>query len=282
MPEEVNIATSDSSQVFPNAVHHYKHYHRPAYPDGLTDSLPQTVSSLRPLTSYPLIEDRQGADAQTYSPTPAHSSVMMILLVTAFLLIAYCARRGSDFFKKMRNSLWSVKRRENTFDEHTSNEALLMILLIALSLIMGGIVIYSALTETLQGAMHMSMPLAVIASIGVAATIFLFHLAAGGATALIFSDVERTKLWLTGLASMQIFLGLALTPVALLMLFAPQFNPMMTQLAVCLYIAGKIIFLIKGVRIFYNNPFQWVYFILYLCTIEIAPLWFLFNRAYIV
>lgn len=38
-----------------------------------------------------------------------------------------------------------------------------------------------------------------------------------------------------------------------------------------MYLMVRVMFIYKGFRIFYINSFSLVYFILYLCTLEIAP-----------
>lgn len=89
---------------------------------------------------------------EEYHQTPADSSIMIALLVVSFLLIAYCYKKGSNFFQKIRHGLYSVKRTENHLDEHTSNETLLLTALIAVAVIMEGIVVYSAALQWLPQA----------------------------------------------------------------------------------------------------------------------------------
>ena len=220
-------------------------------------------------TSLPIPEE--------YHQTPADSSIMITLLVVSFLLIAYCYKKGSNFFQKIRHGLYSVKRTENHLDEHTSNETLLLTALIAVAVIMEGIVVYSAALQWLPQAQSMSMPLLTSLSVAVAAGFYLFQLICVSFTGYVFASRVDTRLWLQGYNSTQIFLGLALTPLALVMLFAPEHNEISITLAVYLYIIAKGVFFIKSIRIFYANLFQYVYFISYLCAVEIAPLTFFYN-----
>ena len=44
-----------------------------------------------------------------------------------------------------------------------------------------------------------------------------------------------------------------------------------------LYLVVRLIFICKGFRLFYDNLLSSVYFILYLCTLEIAPLILLYK-----
>ena len=163
MPDSLNIAsqqhTADMAETVGNHSFHHHHVYKPAHPGGLTDSLPAAATGLKPLATYPLVDDRQGEMPEEYHQTPADSSIMITLLVVSFLLIAYCYKKGSNFFQKIRHGLYSVKRTENHLDEHTSNETLLLTALIAVAVIMEGIVVYSAALQWLPQAQSMSMPL---------------------------------------------------------------------------------------------------------------------------
>lgn len=283
MPDSLNIASQQhtADMVVETVRNHSFHHHvyKPAHPSGLTDSLPAAATGLKPLATYPLVDDRQGEMPEEYHQTPADSSIMITLLVVSFLLIAYCYKKGSNFFQKIRHGLYSVKRTENHLDEHTSNETLLLTALIAVAVIMEGIVVYSAALQWLPQAqsMSMSMPLLTSLSVAVAAGFYLFQLICVSFTGYVFASRVDTRLWLQGYNSTQIFLGLALTPLALAMLFAPEHNEISITLAVYLYIIAKVVFFIKSIRIFYTNLFQYVYFISYLCAVEIAPLTFFYN-----
>ena len=276
MPDSLNIANPHEAAAT-GAYFHHHHAYKPAHPNGLTDSLPAASSDLKPLPSYPLVEDRQGEVPETYTQTPADSSIMITLLVVSFLLIAYCYKKGSNFFQKIRHALYSVKRTENHLDEHTSNESLLLMALIAVSLIMEGIVVYSATLLWLPAAQSMSMPLLTSLSVATAAGFYLFQLICVSVTGYVFASRVDTRLWLQGYNSAQIFLGLSLTPIALIMLFSPEHNELTITIAAYLYIAAKLVFFVKSIRIFYSNLFQNVYFISYLCAVEIAPLTFFYN-----
>ncbi len=281
MPDSLDIAVQQptSGDAAAYAAHYHRHYYQPAYPNGLTDSLPSAVTEYKPLESYPMVGDRQGNAPVTYTHTPAHSSIMIALLVVAFLLIAYSYKKGAKFFPKLARNLWSVKRTENHLDEHTANENILMVALIIVSLISEGIVIYSAALQWLPTAASMSMPMLVSLSTATATGLYLFQLIAATATGFIFANRIDTRLWLQGFNSAQIFLGLFLTPLALIMLFEPDLNNVMTSVAIGLYAASKLVFYAKSIRIFYSYLFQYVYFISYLCAVEIAPVTFFINRA---
>ena len=281
MPDSLTISNPQQQAVetqFSDYAHfHHRHFYKPAYPGGLTDSLPKAKTALKPLEAYPMVDDRAGEAPESYTQTPADSSIMILLLVVSFLLIAYCYKKGANFFQKIRNALWSVKRTENHLDEHTSNESLLLMALIAVAVIMEGIVVYSAALQWLPEAQTMSMPTLTSLSMAAAFGFYLLQLSCTAITGYVFANRPDPRLWLQGYNSTQIFLGLSLTPLALIMLFAPEHNETTIAIAIYLYIIAKLVFFVKSIRIFYGNLFQYVYFISYLCAVEIAPLTYFYN-----
>ena len=46
----------------------------------------------------------------------------------------------------------------------------------------------------------------------------------------------------------------------------------MAATGIVLYIIARVIFICKGFIVFYDNFYSLLYFILYLCTLEIAPI----------
>ncbi len=78
----------------------------------------------------------------------------------------------------------------------------------------------------------------------------------------------------------QPFAGLALSIPAAIFIAHPEWAPALTVCALVLYLAARILFIIKGFRIFYRGFGSFVYFILYLCTLEIIPAWLMVMGAY--
>ena len=88
----------------------------------------------------------------------------------------------------------------------------------------------------------------------------------------VFADSISTRLWIDGFKATQSLLGLLLLPVIGVMLLKPELSTPMLLVAAGLYICARLVFICKGFRIFYGNLSSIVYFILYLCSLEIVPL----------
>ena len=69
-----------------------------------------------------------------------------------------------------------------------------------------------------------------------------------------------------------VLLGILLIPVVGALLVWPSACKILLIFAIILYFCCRIAFICKGFRIFYSNLPSLVYFILYLCSVEIVPL----------
>ena len=57
-----------------------------------------------------------------------------------------------------------------------------------------------------------------------------------------------------------------------MVIFYPSTTLWMLEIGLLVYFVARIMFIVKGIRIFYNKITSILYFILYLCTLEIIPL----------
>ena len=88
----------------------------------------------------------------------------------------------------------------------------------------------------------------------------------------VFGDTVSRRLWISGFKASQSLLGLLLFPVTALLLLFPAAIELLLSIAAVLYALVRIVFVFKGLRIFFNKFSQSLYFILYLCSVEIVPL----------
>ena len=213
--------------------------------------------------------------------SPLHDTGTIALILIVFLLIALNYKKGHKYFLHLGNYLFSTRRRQSMFDNHTVSETNLMAALIANTCVMGGIIMFLAVGHYDQSLFNSEYLSRYIWSLSAYALLFylcqmvLYRIM--GYTFL--SDKASTKLLLDGFNSSQAMLGLFLCPVAFTMLLSPATLVPMLYIAAILYILARIVFICKGFRIFFNNLASLLYFILYLCSVEIVPVILSFTGA---
>lgn len=206
-------------------------------------------------------------------------TIIVVMFVSIAMNFKECRKLFTRFIDELRNS----KYRENDFDEHSNHETRLTILTVIPYLIYGGIILsaykifHSGQTDTNIHEFNI-----LIKSIGLFSAYYLFQLCAYSLLGYTFAGDDGSKRWIRALNASQSLAGVALMIPALIMLFYPQTTPTVCIISLIIYLAARLIFIAKGFSIFYNNIFSLVYFILYLCALEIIPLIFILKLALLI
>lgn len=211
-----------------------------------------------------------GKEGLTRPVTPGGDSGILALLVGVMVLLGLNMGHVRRVFRTLPQDLLSVRRRANMFDEHTGNEMRVIILLLLVTCVMEGLLLFMWLAPN-----HPLDTAAMLRAVGaftcLGGAYYLFQLAACATIGYVFTDPVSAGLWRRGLNASQVMLGLTLTIPTLVALFYPETTHRMLIAAAMLYLLSRICYISKGFRIFYINFPSLLYFILYLCTLEIIP-----------
>ena len=226
------------------------------------------------IDQMPVIEVPKGSNARTHNTSPLHDSgsMIMLLLSCMFLLTSY--RLGRSYISNLGHYMFSPKGKDDLFAEHTSSDARIIIAMIVNTCLMGGIMLYygllwynPSLTVALQNSVFLHVLVLTLAmAIFISLQLLLYRL-----LGYTFANDSLTDMWVQGFLASQAVLGLLLFPVAVITLVFPSTIKLMVTISIILYFLGRIVFICKGFRIFFNNFSSSIYFILYLCAVEIVP-----------
>lgn len=199
-------------------------------------------------------------------------------LFLLFVVVALRFRNNSKYVGTLMRNLVETKTRHNVFDD-TVRETSLLILLNILWCVCAGIILYRIIGIMIPDSPENSLlspsenpPLAIASGIiaAVAYTVFMIMAYLGIGT--VFSDYEHGYLWLKGFLTSQGVLGFVYFPIALLFLCYPQWEIPLLWISLFLFILAKLVFIWKGMRIFFTQISSWVLFLYYLCSLEAVPL----------
>lgn len=213
-----------------------------------------------------------GLPAEPRQPRAATDSGILTLLTVMFLFVAFNFKHCAKLFGVLAADMWSVRRRANAFDDPTANETRVLVVLLFQLWVCEGLLTYAALSGLGYIAAPASIFKPIVALSGVAFVYYLSQLAAYRFVGYLFTDPIGASQWVKGFNSSQAFLGIALMIPALVTVFYPSATDAMLWAASGLYVVARILFIIKGFRIFYHNFPSLLYFILYLCALELVPL----------
>lgn len=273
MPEykdTANISVSDSIIVEP--------FIKASYPKGLTDTIVMRGCGQKQLQDYTVMTVDAGKEPEVYYKSPIKSTGILLMLVISFLIIAFCYRNGRKYFSTLISNTWSVRRTKNHLDDHTMTETFTMLSLILQTVIMEGLIAFSAFKTF--GMEIKSVGTTVLAFVVFAGILYIAQILIFRLIGFIFAKKIETDLWVQGFNASQSLMGLIISPVAILMLFFPVYSFSMLIIAAIIYITARFAFLLKSFRVFYRNLFQCFYFILYLCALEIVPYVILYRALF--
>ncbi len=207
-------------------------------------------------------------------PLPGYDSGILSIFIFVILLVSMNARNARSVMGRMNKELWSVRRRANVFDDRTAGEAGVTISLVLLACVSEGTLIANWLLASGGAAAlpgwfaSMLMPVLV----GVAVLFYIVQLTGYNVVGFTFADKIGHRQWVSGFNASQALLSLLLVVPALAGLFYPSWAVFMGVVGAACYVLARLVFIVKGFRIFYTGVNSLLYFILYLCTLEIAPL----------
>ena len=246
----------------------------PRYLDGFPTTAPADTT-LGSIDTLPVMEVPTAGEAVPFARSPLHDTPSMALLIAGLIAVALCYHTGYKYIENFFHYMFSTRRRENLFEDHTVNETSILAALIANTCIVEGFLVYLAVqllrpqwTASLQSSVFLHIGAFCLIAVGFYAAQWLVYKVIG----YTFSDKVGSKLWIDGFKSSQALLGLLLLPVLVLVMLYPSSGKLLLSVAATLYLVARLIFIYKGIRIFYGNLTSILYFILYLCAVEIVPL----------
>ena len=200
-----------------------------------------------------------------------HSGFIMTMSIMAVLLLANF-KSFSAALKFNLDELFNVRRgRDNVFDDRPAAVWPVQTVLIGLLIACGGYILAASFCDGLPSSL--SVVLGAALTLGYYATLHAAYSAVG----FTFTTNEGRREWVRGYSASMSFLAISLVVPALCALFYPAWIGAIAAVSVALFFLAKLIFVVKGFRIFYDNLLSLLYFILYLCTLEIIPIILVYN-----
>lgn len=255
--------------------------YEPRFTEAFPDSSGNSLKIVRPENARVMTvpQDTAAATPRHISPLYDNGSMLLVLAVIFVTTVSY--RKGYKYVADFFHNISSVRERQNLFEDHTVKETQIMTALTANTCIFGAILLYIA-----YGFLYHPVEPAATPVFGFVAALSaftaLFHIAMLGLCWLlgfIFSDKLSTGLWLDGVKASASMLGVMLAPITFAILIFPAFVKTGLIMAIILYFLARIIVIYKAFRIFFNNLQSLLYFILYLCSVEIVPVVLSFAGA---
>lgn len=220
-----------------------------------------------------------GQSPQPRNLSPAGDSPLIAILLLLGVLVMFNANHARRLFRNLAQDLWGTRQRQNAFDEHTANETQTFVILILLLCVGQALILYSWFVGNVTIYSFHTINLCLLSLLALTVGFYLFKLTAIMVIGNVFTDSHSAALWTRCFNTSSAFLGLLTILPALIAIFYPSVTIPMIILALCSFIWAEISIIIKGFKIFYDNFSDLLYFILYLCSLEIIPIVIVYTMA---
>lgn len=196
---------------------------------------------------------------------PWQSPLIPAILVALFVGSGCNASGLRHTISRFRLDLWSVRERRNAFDDDTGTGLGVM----RMFLTAGAVIVCGICCSLASGAITTA---AILTGIAVTAAFFIFEYCTRQITGYAFASREARVRWVSGYTASVALTGIILFVPALLLLYFPEWTGWLSVTCTAVFLTFRSAFIYKGFRIFFDGISSLLYFILYLCTLEIIPL----------
>ena len=219
----------------------------------------------------------QGKTPVPRTPSVANDNSMLAVILLFLVLVLVNFRYCRRMFKNISEDLVGVRRRANVFDDHTANELRASLILIIQLCVCQALLLYLYFSPHFASFDIINEKLMKITLL--TAGLYVFQLVAYLVVGTVFADKTSCRLWVRGYNMSASISGILLIIPTFIAVFYPSMANVMIITALVVFFVVKFLFLIKGIRIFYDKFYSLLYFILYLCTLEIIPLIVVYSEA---
>ena len=227
----------------------------------------------------------QASSTQSHAPWYASGmSWVYLLLALLFCVVGIRIKSSKRYLSMLVSDLSDTRLRHNAFDETVRETSLLVILNIAWAACAGIFLwhcvrLFAPALGLTSAPVPDNPPGGIGICMGVAAAYLICINLAYWIVGNVFSDSKLTAMWLKGAGASTGLQTFLLFPLALVLLAYPAWETKILILVGSVFLIGKILFLYKGFRIFFNQISSWLLFLYYLCSLEIVPLILSFGMA---
>lgn len=281
-----NRIISDSLQVaHPEWYLHYKKdsvKFTPQYTESLSAYCSAPIAN--PLTDYKeaALVIPEGFEGIQKNENPSQNDGIFLILLCCFILVATSFRRGIKLFSQPFSISKNNRNLTEMADSSTIIESRLRFILLAQTFAMEGIAFTFLIHYLKPELTYIGYSKEILCTTVLAILYYNLQQSAYRILGSIFTEPGVTKQWIDNHASINLLLGIVLFPVIFCMIYLSGFLNIGLLLVTISYILSRIIFIYKGIKIFLRDVYGILYFILYLCVLEIMPLFLIYKGVILI
>ena len=210
--------------------------------------------------------------------SPKLDDGITILLLCCFFISAYVLSRSRKFLVQLMKDFLLNRERTSIFAATTAADMRYMLLLILQTCVLGAVCTFNYLIDVRPELGERIPPYILLGVYLAIALLYLFwKWVTYSLLGWIFFDGNRTSLWMESYSTLLYYLGFALFPFALFLVYFDLSLLATVIIGLFLMFFTKILMFYKWIKLFCNNLYGVLLLILYFCALEIIPCFIVYR-----
>lgn len=220
----------------------------------------------------------EGIEGTPIPYSPRMDDSITLILLGCFFLSSYVLSRSRKFLLQLVNDFLLHRERTNIFASSTATDMRYLLLLVLQTCVLAGVTIFSYFSDVQPELMH-QIPTILLLGIYIGGCLLYLFLkwVIYSFLGWIFFDENTTSLWLESYSTLLYYLGFALFPFVLFIVYFNLSLQLTVIIGLFLAISFKILIFYKWLKLFCNNLYGGLLLILYFCALEIMPCFILYQ-----
>lgn len=204
--------------------------------------------------------------------TPRMDDGIALILLCCFFLSAYVLSRSRKFLLQLVKDFMLHRERTSIFATSTAADMRYLLLLMGQTCVLGGVCLFNYFSDVNPMLVHHVRPVLLLAIyIGSCLGYLLLKWLAYSLLGWIFFDESRTSVWLESYSTLLYYLGFALFPFVLFVVYFDLSFHLTLIIGLLLALFTKLLVLYKWLNLFCSKLYGRFFLILYFCALEIIP-----------
>ena len=210
--------------------------------------------------------------------SPKLDDGITILLLCCFFISAYVLSRSRKFLVQLMKDFLLNRERTSIFAATTAADMRYMLLLILQTCVLGAVCTFNYLIDVRPELGERIPPYILLGVYLAIALLYLFwKWVTYSFLGWIFFDGNRTSLWMESYSTLLYYLGFALFPFALFLVYFDLSLLATVIIGLFLMFFTKILMFYKWIKLFFHQFGALFLLILYFCALEIVPCLLLYQ-----
>lgn len=237
-----------------------------------------TTDTLK-LTEYHSAQEyAPGFEGQPLSYSPRTDDAIALTLLSCFFLTSIALARGKRFLTQQVKDFVLHRERTSIFDTSTAADVRYLLVLVVQTCVLAGIAFFNYFQDTRPALMENIPPLLLLGVyVGCCLAYFLLKWLLYMFLGWVFFDKNRTNMWLESYSTLIYYVGFALFPYVLFIVYFDLSLTNLTVIGLIILIFTKILMFYKWVKLFFHQFDVLFLLILYFCALEIVPCLLLYQ-----